>query len=241
MNDSSNIERLFWRFAPAVAAVLLVVVFTSLGFWQLDRAAEKRNRQELFDGGGARIDVRDADPAQEFQPVRATGRYLGERQFLIDNMISNGRPGYFVITPFEMSPDEPLLLVNRGWIASGVDRLRLPAVPVDGEYTEISGLSGRLPRVGIRPGGAFDGASGWPKLATFPELSEIAGALGHDLLPVVLLLDPANDSTLLRDWRPREQGPAMHYGYAFQWFAMALAVLTILVWQLRKRRRNAQG
>lgn len=240
MNEQTNIERLFWQFAPAVAAVLLVALFVSLGFWQLERAAEKVSRQQLFEGGGTHIDVRNASPTPEFQPVRAAGHFLDERQFLIDNMISNGRIGYFVITPFEISPNEPLLLVNRGWIASGGDRSRLPEVSVGAEQTEIFGLSGRLPRVGIRPGGAFDGAGDWPKLATFPEMSDLASALGRDVLPLLLLLDPDDQSVLVRDWRPREQGPMMHYGYAFQWFAMAIALFTILIWQLRKRRRHDQ-
>ena len=235
-----NIERLFWQFAPAVAAVLLMAAFITLGFWQLDRAAEKNARQELFDGGGAYIDVHDVSSTSDYQPLQATGHYIEDRQFLIDNMISNGRLGDFVITPFETPPNEPLLIVNRGWIASSGDRSNLPAIPVAGGTTKISGLSGHLPRVGIRPGGAFDGADGWPKLATFPQMSDLAVVLGRDLLPYVLLLDPDSDSTLVRDWRPREQGPMMHYGYAFQWFAMAIAVLAILIWQLRKRGNHVQ-
>lgn len=235
-----SVERLFWQFAPAVAAVLLIAAFVTLGFWQLDRAAEKIARQELFDVGGAHIDVRDVSSTVEYQPLQATGHYIEDRQFLIDNMISNGRLGYFVLTPFELSPNAPLLIVNRGWIASGGDRSKLPAIPVAGGTTKISGLSGHLPRVGIRPGGAFDGADGWPKLASFPQMSELADVLGRDLLPYVLLLDPDSGSTLVRDWRPHEQGAMMHYGYAFQWFAMAIAVFAILIWQLRKRGNHVQ-
>jgi surfeit locus 1 family protein len=240
VNDQTNTERLFWQFAPPVAAVLLIAAFVSLGFWQLDRAAEKIATRKLFDGGGKYVDVLDASPASEYQPLRATGHYIEDRQFLIDNMIAHGRLGYFVITPFEISPEQPLLMVNRGWLASGGDRNSLPAIPVDAETREIFGLSGHLPRVGIRPGGAFDGADGWPKLSTFPQMSDLADALGRDVLPFVLLLDPDSNSTLLRDWRPREQGPMMHYGYAFQWFAMAIALLAILTWQLRKRRNHVQ-
>jgi surfeit locus 1 family protein len=239
VNDASNIERLFWRMAPPVAAVLLIGVFVSLGLWQLDRAAEKKVTKQLFDDDRAFIDLNDRLPTSDFQPVSATGRYLVEQQFLIDNMVSNGRLGYFVLTAFELAPDEPLLIVNRGWIASTGDRSVLPAIPVDGELQEIRGRSGHLPRVGIRPGSAFDGATGWPKLATFPELPDLSSALGRDVLPFVILLEPDKGSSLVRDWRPREQGPMTHYGYAFQWFAMAAAVLTILVWQLRKRRNNA--
>jgi surfeit locus 1 family protein len=240
VNDASNIERLFWRLAPPVAAVLLIAAFVSLGLWQLDRAAEKKATKQLFDDDRSIIDLADNLPTTDFQPISATGRYNVEQQFLIDNMISNGRLGYFVLTAFELAPEKPLLIVNRGWIASTRDRSVLPAIPVDAETQEIRGRSGHLPRVGIRPGSAFDGATGWPKLATFPELPDLSNALGRDILPFVMLLDLDKDSSLVRDWRPREQGPMTHYSYAFQWFAMAAAVLTILVWQLRKRRNDAR-
>lgn len=239
MNDASNIERLFWRHAPSVAAVLLTGVFVSLGLWQLDRAEEKKATKALFDDSRSFIDLGDSLPTSDFQPISATGRYLAEQQFLVDNMISNGRLGYFVLTAFELAPNEPLLIVNRGWIASTGDRAVLPAIPVDGGTREIRGRSGRLPRVGIRPGSAFDGTTDWPKLANFPDLPDLSDALDRDVLPFVMLLDPDPGSTLVRDWRPREQGPMTHYGYAFQWFALAATVLAILAWQLRKRRNNA--
>ena len=55
------------------------------------------------------------------------------------------------------------------------------------------------------------------------------------VLPVVLLLDADEPDGYLRDWQPRQKGPMTNYSYAFQWFAMAAAVLAILVWHLRKR------
>jgi surfeit locus 1 family protein len=232
-------EALFWRLAPPVAAVLLVIVFVALGLWQLERAAEKISMQQLYEASSAYTPLADNVTVQEYQQLSARGRYLEERQFLIDNMVLNGRLGYFVVTPFEYASDRPLLVVNRGWIAAGPNRGVRPAVPVSSDVTEIRGRVGRLPRVGIRSGDALADDDGeWPKLATYPLLSDLSNALEREVLPFVLLLDPAENETLLRQWQPRTQGPMMHYGYAFQWFAMAAAVLGILIWQTGKRRRR---
>ncbi len=93
-----------------------------------------------------------------------------------------------------------------------------------------------MPRVGIRSGEAFEGAGDWPKKAMYPTLDDLSAELDQDVLPFILLLHPETDDGFVRRWQPTGSGPSMHYGYAFQWFAMAAAVLVILGWQLRKRR-----
>ena len=96
-------------------------------------------------------------------------------------------------------------------------------------------MAGNLPKVGIRSEAALSGTDGWPKIAVYPTLAEVAGELGREVLPYVLLLNPQPDSAFIRRWQPDESGPMMHYGYAVQWFAMAIAMLIVLVWQQRKK------
>ena len=74
------------------------------------------------------------------------------RQVLIDNIVQNGRPGYFVITPFKPNTVDPLLLVNRGWVAKSGPRNVDIDVELDSGFKTIRGLVGHLPRVAIRPG-----------------------------------------------------------------------------------------
>lgn len=229
-------ETLFWRLAPPAAGVLLIMLFVSLGFWQLDRAAEKVAMQRLFDADADYTPLSAGMSVQDYQRISANGRYLDDQPFLIDNMILNSRVGYFVIMPFEYASDSPLLMVNRGWLAAAPDRSLPSLVPLPPADTEIRGRVGHLPRVGIRSGNAVVETPGWPKLATYPELSDLAQVLGRDVLPFVLLLDPHDGDALIRQWQPQGRGPAMHYGYAFQWFAMAAAVAAILAWQYLKRR-----
>lgn len=222
------------RFLPPFAAAALVVLFTGLGFWQLDRADQKRALEASFEAEGAAIEVTaNADPAL-YQHLRATGRFMNERQFLIGNIVQDGRLGFYAITPLELAGGGPLLLVNRGWTPRPSDG-ELPDVQVADQPRTVRGRAGRLPRVGIRPGTALEAGGGWPRLATYPTVDELGQALQRPVLPYVLLADPDPASGLVRRWEPHQMGPTRHIGYAFQWFALAVAVVAVTIVVYRKR------
>lgn len=223
---------------PPVAAVVLLVTFVWLGMWQLDRAAFKEDLAASFAAATDYERVFGDMPVAAFQPIKSTGEYLNERQILIDNIVKDSRLGVYVITPFQYSIDEPLLLVNRGWMPKLPGQNALPDVAISRELLEIRGKAGNLPRVGIRPGEAFEGSTGWPRTGVYPTLAEVEAELGRTVLPFVLLLDPEEASPMVRQWQPVQSGPATHYGYAFQWFALATTVLVVSVWQFRKRRTH---
>lgn len=226
----------FRRVFPPVAAVGLIALFLSLGVWQLDRAAGKNRVRALFEDDAPFTQLTGDMPVTEFQNIEAHGRYLGERQVLLDNIFMDGRIGYFALTPFRYAGDEPLLIVNRGWIARRGVNEPDPDISVGGNGRGIRGRVGYLPRVGIRSAEAFGGAGDWPRRAIYPTLEELSAELGEELLPFILLLGPEADDGYVRRWQPRESGPMLHYGYAFQWFAMAAAVLGIFAWRMRNKR-----
>lgn len=217
---------------PPVAALLLVALFTSLGFWQLDRAGQKRALETAFQAEGPARAVQPGMAPAPFERLSARGRYLADRQFLIDNIVQDGRLGYYVITPMELDAGQPLLLVNRGWVPKE-DR---PSIEAATGPQAVTGRAGRLPRVGLRPGEAFAGNGGWPRHANFPTTEELAGALGRDVLPFVLLADPEPASGMLRHWEPAVMGPARHLGYAVQWFALTITVVIVTIVLYRRKR-----
>lgn len=229
---------LFRKYAPPVAGLIFIAVFVSLAFWQLDRAAEKSALLELFESDAPYSRVNNFATLDEFDRIQVDGEFLADRQILIDNIVQNGRPGYFVITPFRPDTRQPLLLVNRGWTAKTGFEGALPELDVEANVRTVRGLAGRLPRVGIRPGESFEGAPGWPRVAVYPNLDEVATQLEETVLPVVLLLAPEDEDGFVRSWQPNVSGPMTHYGYAFQWSAMATAVAILLFWRLRKRRQR---
>lgn len=232
-----------------------MVLFVNLGAWQLERAEEKRAIEAAFAGAheGAAVTVvndiesdsggREGDAVDLYQPLSASGRYLPDRQFLIDNMILDGRVGYFVVTPFELSSHEPLLLVNRGWVPKSPATDIASEIDVDAPAPRetITGKAGNLPRVGIRAGEPFAGVDDWPRIANWPTLDELAAALDREVLPFILLADPEPGSDLVRRWEPRQAGPMRHIGYAVQWFALAAAVVVTAFVVYRKKREGHGG
>ncbi len=231
---------LIQRYVPPVAGALAFIAFVSLGNWQLDRAAEKETLVEMFADDAPATPLDELDDPELYQWTEANGRFLTDKQVLVDNIVRDARLGYFVITPFEVSRNLPLLLVNRGWVAKGAIDGQETSLDLGGERSSVRGRIGNLPRVAIRGGDGFaDSSDGWPKRAVYPTPEEVARELDRDVEPFALLLDPKDGRGFERNWAPVVSGPSTHYGYAFQWFAMATAVLVIAGWQIVKRRKTA--
>lgn len=231
----SRIRRLFMLAAPSLLAAMLAMAFSWLGFWQLERAEFK---ERLFSGyrqaAGAParaaqtvadVDRMLAEAQVPFFAVRADGVYLDDRQFLLDNRVHEGRAGYEVLTPLILS-DGGGLIVNRGWVPMGRSRQDLPEIEAPSGPIEISGLLSRFPRPGLDIGPAVQG-EGWPKIANYPTPQELRSVLGRPVATGMLLLDSELPGGYRRDWEPRVMGPMRHYGYAVQWFALALTVIVI--------------
>ncbi|MDA0679592.1 MAG: SURF1 family protein [Proteobacteria bacterium] len=228
---------LFRKYAPPVAGLLFVALFVSLAMWQLERASEKRALLDLFESDAPYMQTGEFGSLGAFDRIQVDGAFEGNRQVLIDNIVLDSRPGYYVITPFRIAVDNRLLLVNRGWVPKNTITGDAPPITVGQNQRTVRGLVGNLPRVGIRPGEAFEGSKEWPRVAVYPNLDEFSTELEEAVSPIVVLMSPGEDDGFARQWRPNVSGPMMHYAYAFQWFAMAATVLALLLWHLGKRRR----
>lgn len=240
------------RFSPPAWALLLacagVALFTGLGRWQWHRAAQKRALAAEFVAGEAApatpLGARGLAALPRYARVQLEGRYDARHQFLLDNLLRDGRPGYEVLTPLQLA-DGRWLLVNRGWVSlPASDRSALPRITVDGSAPRaLSGRVDELPVPGIAAGRtapeAFPGtdeanadhAAGWPRRASFPDTASLAAALGVALEPRQLLLDEAVPGGYRRDWKPAASGfpPERHIAYALQWWGFAALALVLLV------------
>jgi surfeit locus 1 family protein len=235
VNEPAPGNDLLLRIVPPVAAVLLITAFAALGMWQLDRAGQKNAMAAMFADDAPATPLSRVGDVTPYQRIEARGHFLGDRQVLIDNIIRGGRVGYFVVTPFEVAPGEPLLIVNRGWVPKPAGGAALEDISVGDEWRTLNGRAGHLPRVAIKSGPAFAKPGEWPRVAVYPTQDEVSAELGREVMPFVLLLDVTEKEGFLRQWEPQQSGAMTHYGYAFQWFAMCLALIVISIWQLRRR------
>ena len=223
------------RWLPYALGALLVAQFVGLGLWQISRAHEKRAAQDAFERQTNFTRFVHGMELQPFQQLVAEGAFDGERQFLLDNIVVDSRNGHYVITPLVYSDNEPVLLVNRGWIPRGGETVDPATLAVPNTPTTVRGRVGSLPRAGYRMGAAIESPSTWPQHAVFPTFDEVEASLGREVQPFVLLMAASETNGFLRRWAPTEIGPGRHYAYAFQWFAMAIVLAGLLAWNYRKR------
>ncbi len=213
---------------PTLGAIALIALTVSLGRWQQNRAAEKMALQAQFDARSRTPPLNlnnatEAASATRYRLAFAQGEWLKEKQIFIDNQVDESRPGYHVLTPLKLIGSPIHLLVNRGWIARGSAYPAPPDVAVPLGVIDISGML-------VSPNTRFlelnrETVQGqvWQNLT----LARYRDRFGIDLFPLVLLA-----AQTAPELKPVKETPNVgvekHQGYAFQWFAIATAVL--LVW-----------
>jgi surfeit locus 1 family protein len=237
------------RWVVLLAAVLGVVITARLGVWQLARAEQKETLQAALDRRGELppLDTAalTADAAQageqQHRLVRVRGRWLAEHTVFLDNRQMNGRPGFFVLTPLQLEGRPQALLVQRGWVPrDNNERTRLPELPLAPGVVE---LVGRLAPPPARLYELGEGETG--RIRQNLDLGAFAGETGLRLLPLSLLQTQAEGPSgdgLLREWARPAADVHKHYGYAFQWFALASLIAGLYVWfqLVRPRVRRSQ-
>ena len=230
------------RFAPALSftlvALVLAALFVRLGVWQWQRGEERSAAATRFAHGAdtvLELGTRDPGETPLYQRIGVEGELDTIHQFLLDNRTFEGRAGYEVLTPL-LRASAPALLVDRGWVPFTGSRARLPDVTVTaGGPLRLTGRVAVLPSPGLASGRAAPAGTGpWPKVTSYPDMAQLAAALGQPLSSRILLLDPAAPDGYVRAWQPPGLPPLRHFSYAVQWWSFALA--TLVLWAVLSRR-----
>ena len=186
-------------------ALLLIALFVRLGVWQWHRGVAREAAAARFAHGTDRLVELGSGAGEDlplYQRVSARGELDGAHQFLLDNRSFQGAPGYEVLTPL-VRKGATTLIVDRGWVPFTGSRSRLPEVSVAASGpVQITGRLAALPSAGLAIGRAPPSAGAWPKVTSFPDMTQLASALGARLGPRMLLLDAASPFGYARAWQP---------------------------------------
>lgn len=224
-------------------ALLATALFARLGFWQLERADEKR---DMLGKASSALSSRAPKPLSviadesrrtDYDWVEVEGRFADAPAVLLDNQQQGGKVGVRAYRVFLLKDGLPLL-VDLGWTALPPDRA-MPRVARDVERGRLSGLLLPPPGQGLDMGAPVRQADD-TLLATAIDLPTLRVALD---LPALAprVLRPDNDPSLgfARDFDilPNTLPPERHIGYAVQWFGLAVtALITALLLSWRRRR-----
>jgi len=220
-----------------------VVVTASLGVWQLDRAAQKRQLEASWMARATlpplTASTLQAGSEQLQRQVHLKGHWLADRTVFLDNRPMNGRVGFFVLTPLQLEGRSDLILVQRGWQPrDAMDRRKLQAIPPEPGLVEVFG------RLAAQPSRLYElGHSEAGAIRQNLDPLAYAAETGLALLPLTVIQaqDPHATPGLLRDWPAPTVDIHKHYGYAVQWFGLALLQIGLYVWfQLIRPRRQSK-
>lgn len=223
------LSKYYFRFSllGTIMAILGTALFTSLGTWQVYRAQEKHNLQQIMDARHQQdtlnLNNYNSDLSKQiYAPVKVSGYFDKQNEILIDNEVYNGKAGYHVLTPLVFN-EKSVIMIDRGWIALGKSRDVLPAIATPDTLIEIAGT---IAPFKSKPALILDSSfTQTTKVWPFYDHEKFKAYTGYDLLPIMIQMDKDNKYGFIRDWPKYDAKTGMHIGYSIQWFAFAIIVL----------------
>lgn len=231
MTENKRWRKPTWQIL--IGTIAGIFFLSSLGVWQLLRGEEKKQIQlEIESRKNSAPQVFSFpinDPAGlRFQRIRVQGRFISNKQFVLDNRYLDHQVGFNILTPFELSDSDKVVLVDRGWLPLTGPRDVLPNVEVDENLRTLVGAV-YVPYGKAFSLGAIDASITWPRLIQYIDFNELSTRLGRELLPLTLRMEAEQADTYKAQWVSIASSPKRNWGYALQWFAMAITVLIIFI------------
>ncbi len=159
-------------------------------------------------------------------PVSITGKFDDNKVFLLDNQVEKGALGYRVLQVVQTA--NYAVLVNLGWVQGSTNRSELP------DITAVKGLHTfrghvRLIEPGIMLTEQDFSQFSWPLRVQQIEIDKFSSLTKMSLLPFIVYLDSQDPLGYKKNWQPIVMPAEKHFGYAFQWAALALAWLILMI------------
>jgi surfeit locus 1 family protein len=112
------------RWIITTLLVLIAIgVMARLGFWQLDRLAQRRafNASVAAQVSAPALDLNKDIPLDqlanmEYRPVLVQGVYDQQNEVILRNQVYNDQPGYHLLTPLRIAGSSQAVMVDRGFI-----------------------------------------------------------------------------------------------------------------------------
>ena len=218
-----------------IFAIIFVPITISLGFWQLDRAQEKKEIIANYDKllTSEPISLNTKSIYKNWQPATTMGRFK-DIVIFEDNAILSGRAGFKIYHLFE-NGDGSYVFVHRGFIERNMIKNNLP--PID----KPKGKQSLKGSVLIKQDNSFvqdieesDGRiiqefNIERLINKFPILKD------RYLHPFLFNLDIRDKNKFLAIEKPVNMAASKHIGYAIQWFGLCIALIILTIYAYRRK------
>jgi surfeit locus 1 family protein len=254
MADDITAERrpsrlLFWGFIAFM--LVLMVLFTVLGIWQVERLGEK---ERLIANVASRMDqppeqlpplaewgAFDAE-AWDYRPVIASGTFLPSETVLVFTSLADQHgklsgPGYWVMTPLALAAGGTVF-INRGFVPQKSAEAFAAGGVVEPGLVSLTGIARATEAItSFTP--APDTAKRVEWVRNTDRLASLAGAVPQPIAPIYIDLPAGPGGALPQGGETTVSFPNNHLGYAITWFGFATLV-PFLLWFWARRQRPPQ-
>jgi len=213
-----------------IVTVLFIALFVHLGRWQIERAYEKKQLLDVAHQQSMLPPIlwhaHDTLPKQ-YQALQLSGYFL-PMILLLDNQHHQHQLGYDVISPLCLH-DGSVVLIDRGWVKADPQRSILPVLERPTGHIDVVGTA------------YYPSSKTWVLGANLEEVTRditrvevldtplISQFLHKSVYPFIIRQNKNDAHGYVRDWAIVSMPPVRHYGYAVQWFAMALVIFIIFI------------
>ena len=221
------------RLAATIFYIIFGSIFVFLGFWQIERGAEKDQIVSNFEEAQTKQPLPISNNSKKWDRVYVNGALDKSKTIFIDNTIYKGVLGYKVVAPLILDRDE-IILVDFGWTKQPERRGDIKTVEISSnENISVTGVL-EQPELGLVLSDELFSSS-WPKISQSKSIDALQELFDEKIYPFILLSDFRKDSDLTYI-KPvvTNMPPVKHYGYAGQWFAMFIALTIMYLYFLRK-------
>lgn len=218
-----------------IFAIIFVPITISLGFWQLDRAQEKKeiiaNYDELLTSEPTKLNTKSA--YKNWQPITTMGRFK-DTVIFEDNAILSGRAGFKIYHLFE-NGDGSYVFVHRGFIERNMIKNNLP--PID----KPKGKQSLKGSVLIKQDNSFvqDIEESDARIIQEFNIERLINKFpilkDRYLHPFLFNLDIRDKNKFLAIEKPVNMAASKHIGYAIQWFGLCIALIILTIYAYRRK------
>jgi len=211
-----------------------VVTFILLGlsYWQVSRYFEAIDLQNHAKSQ-TQIARQQFNPDQKYHdltPVTLNGHFDYGQEIMLLSKTYQGKNGFVLIAPFYLS-DGKVIMVNRGWTA---------------QMQDVSYPEGDLELQGVMR--KFPSEKGWltpdnTEKAWFSiDYNDLKSHWNVDLLQEYVAIDHPQDGLMPHyQYTLKTRDPAKHLGYALTWFFLAVSLIIMTFFWIRKSRAKIRS
>ena len=209
--------------------LVFIIIFCSLGTWQLYRLDWKKNLiLEIEQGLNENPVLFNSTAIQDYKKVFLEGKYFFDKQIYLYALNDSGQPGYEVLTPFKTNVGF-IVLFNRGWIPNNLKNSAEINLDPNSKYKLTGILKKHSIKNPFKPKNDINN-----NIWFYLDKSETSSFTKLELPDFIIVLSSKQQSSPPYLKKITSDLPNNHLSYAITWYLISIAIMIFFLY-FRKR------